>query len=514
VVRVVAGNGVEPTHGPEDTSNNVFYDEACLRSQYAACSRNQLSIQPFEGTTDTGVEISGGVASVAIDIDPVWNPKKKKGNKDEFVVRANTMATEQLGNLPEQFDLVLFCMPPGTGDWMAFATINGWDSYYNDESCGSVSAQLHEIGHNLNLAHSGDGDKNDKDAEYDDKSGYMGSSFEMDDIPKMCFNAAKNYQLGWYSRQQKSIDPTRGKPDSKTQTSKTRNFVMSGIVDYKTEGDTEDKLVVLRLNQKGIARDYYVGYNKATGFNAQTQEDQNEIVIWEKPTGGPFGYGISWKVTSLRFRGQRFVVPNFGRRNHFVEVKLLSNSIGESYLEAMEDVKISVTAYKAARSSCPHGGGAAGVPFEVRGRTDDYAYETSWSLKADDPTGGYVDFGSGYSRVSDFRSGSNLCPGVCYVFEIQDLFGDGISTGFFEGILDGETVFSGSSFGETEKKRFCVPGLPTGDGDCTDSKNLRYHRSKKKNCSWVGENTSKRCGKNWQGRSLAQHCPKTCNLCA
>ena len=86
-----------------------------------------------------------------------------------------------------------------------------------------VSSTVHEVGHNLGLAHSGDGN-----LEYGDQSGMMGKntiggsllswhsyhastfspsicpptspsySYNSDDTPLMCFNPAKNYQLGWY----------------------------------------------------------------------------------------------------------------------------------------------------------------------------------------------------------------------------------------------------------------------------------------------------------------------------
>jgi hypothetical protein len=154
VIRVIAKNGIEPTHDIEATQNNTYYDPVCLKSQYAACSKNQLVIKPFEGTTTTGVNIEKGVVNVKVDINPTGatsrNGKlegKRENNKKEFASRASAMAEEQLGNLPDQFDLVLFCIPPGTGDdWEAFANVNRWDSYYNDEWCGYVSAQLHEVG--------------------------------------------------------------------------------------------------------------------------------------------------------------------------------------------------------------------------------------------------------------------------------------------------------------------------------------------------------------------------------
>ena len=60
--------------------------------------------------------------------------------------------------------------------------MNGYKSVYNDIACGQVSTQIHEVGHNLNLNHSGKGSE-----EYGDKSCMMGYSYDEDDIPYMCF---------------------------------------------------------------------------------------------------------------------------------------------------------------------------------------------------------------------------------------------------------------------------------------------------------------------------------------
>ena len=48
-------------------------------------------------------------------------------------------------------DHVMYCLPPGTMSGIAYAYINHWKSVYSDLWCTYVSAQLHEIGHNLNL---------------------------------------------------------------------------------------------------------------------------------------------------------------------------------------------------------------------------------------------------------------------------------------------------------------------------------------------------------------------------
>ena len=61
-------------------------------------------------------------------------------------------------------------------------------SVYNDEICRYPNIQLHEVGHNLGLDHSGIG--ND---EYADESGFMGYGTDRDDEPRdlRCFNGPK-----------------------------------------------------------------------------------------------------------------------------------------------------------------------------------------------------------------------------------------------------------------------------------------------------------------------------------
>lgn len=515
VIRVIAENGIEPTNDMTTTQNNAFYDKVCLKSQYAACSKNQLIIKPFEGKTTTGETIEKGVVNVQVDINPTSKGGKGNGNREKLASRASQMAEKKLGNLKKQFDLVLFCLPPGTGDnWEAFANVNRWDSYYNDQWCGHVSSQLHEVGHNLNLAHSGAGNNKFKKNDYDDASGMMGKSYPNDDAPKMCFNGAKNFQLGWYERQQKSIDPTSGSPEIMTKISKTRHFVMNGIVDYEVAGDTKDKLVSLRLTQKGSEHDYYIGYNRATGFNEGTLDDENQIVVWEKPKGGPSGFGESWKLTSLQYRDQLYVIRDFGPKKHFVEIKLLSAPSDWESREDQEDVSISVTSYNAA-DSCVHSKEFQ-VPFKVNGETDDYAYETSWSLKVDSEAGGYMDFGSGYLQNTDFESTTNLCPGVCYVFQLNDIYGDGIKGGFIKGKLGEKIIFNESAFeNETQyTKRFCVKDIDNiGDGSCKDNATLKYKNNKKKDCSWVGKLKNYRCKKTWKDKPLSEFCPKACKKC-
>ena len=48
-------------------------------------------------------------------------------------------------------DHVMYCLPAATMSGIAYAYINSWNSVYSNQWCTYVSAQMHEIGHNLNL---------------------------------------------------------------------------------------------------------------------------------------------------------------------------------------------------------------------------------------------------------------------------------------------------------------------------------------------------------------------------
>lgn len=83
----------------------------------------------------------------------------------------------------------MYCMPPNIGfPGTTYAYINSGMSIYNNNWCSSVSAQVHEVGHNLNVAHTGEG--ND---EYGDETGLMGIGYIADDTRacyklRTCFN--------------------------------------------------------------------------------------------------------------------------------------------------------------------------------------------------------------------------------------------------------------------------------------------------------------------------------------
>lgn len=62
----------------------------------------------------------------------------------------------------------MYCLPPNSMSGIAYAYMNSWMSVYANDWCNYLSTQLHEVGHNLNLGHAGEGA-----AEYGDQVSHI-----------------------------------------------------------------------------------------------------------------------------------------------------------------------------------------------------------------------------------------------------------------------------------------------------------------------------------------------------
>ena len=113
-----------------------------LKTGYDRCSYGQLQFEPL---TNNSVVQSGGVHTVNLPATTV------KNNAREVVFDAAiAQATINLGKEPRLLaNHVMVCIPPGTGDWLAYSAVNHWMSVYNDKWCQYVSAQMHEIGKSM-----------------------------------------------------------------------------------------------------------------------------------------------------------------------------------------------------------------------------------------------------------------------------------------------------------------------------------------------------------------------------
>jgi len=116
----------------------------------------------------------------------------------------------------------------------------------------------------------------------------MGYSYGSSDTPVMCFNAAKSWQLGWYSDRRTTPDLT----------SDAATIKLAPINDY--EETTSDHTVILKL--EAGSTDYFLLYNKNEGVNSGTVEYANLVTVATQSGSGTsslvgtIGNGGTYKV--------------------------------------------------------------------------------------------------------------------------------------------------------------------------------------------------------------------------
>jgi hypothetical protein len=154
VIRVIA-NDKSTTAGESALASDVFDDSVNVAKQYKACSHGKLDFVKADDRAirhnkkdhgETG--ISNGVTTVRVNMST--------GKGDWAMANAITAALKQnfgVSSPAKLADHVMYCLPPGTMNGVAYAYVNSWMSVYNDRWCASLSGQMHEIGHNLNLGH-------------------------------------------------------------------------------------------------------------------------------------------------------------------------------------------------------------------------------------------------------------------------------------------------------------------------------------------------------------------------
>jgi len=520
VVRVEAIDA-EVTASAKELFDNTFTDKSCLTTQYKACSYGKLTMQPYKGKTADNQQING-VVDVKVNVELAKNSAVK--NLQLHAVTETYAAMG--GSLPhDAIDLVLFCFPPGSGGWAAYANINHRFSYYNDVFCSSVSAQLHEVGHNLGLGHSGGGG-----TDYDDTTGFMGESYNEDDT-HMCFNPAKNYQLGWYDDKVVDYNPL-------THEDAVRTVVVNGVSDYDSNSNGN---IVVRLEMPDKTQDFYIGFNRKTGINRDTKEDGDQITVVRKEIGLPKEYGMSIKHAALSI-GQFHVLEDFNdENNRSIRIKYDSNiNNGRDAIVTITDLS------RTDEVAIPC------AEYVVELKTDNFPEDNSWVILEDGGSGQSYGANPKYSEKNTVYSTTVCLPyNTKYKFEILDIYSDGLCCDQGEGYFrafdpDGVQLFAGGSYDpkafQVEEFKFSVgaslqhQNLPPTNPPIDDGKDNNNNDSdndsvvpckdrkgkfdwsgnpkkKFKNCKWIFK--KKKCDdSDKNGKQLWMHCPKKCGRCS
>jgi len=279
-----------------DLSDAVFGNETdalTLSSQFSDCSANKLNFIEANDRDGNSTSISNGVVTVnvynTIDLDEMENAVSF-----ELALQFNVSSPSELA------DHVMYCMPQEI-DESTRGYIGSWLTVFGSQIyCTYISDQMHQIGANLGLYTAVEG--NDT---YGDVSGYMGVGYCHENFPRMCFNGAHHWELGWFSDKHETINPLLL---TRSDVSKTQ---LIGSAEYTSILHASQK-VVLRL--RGGGDRYFVAFNRKVGNNNETQEGGDQVMITVRP---------DYRHTELKAtltEGGEFIVMNFGKTNHNVTI--------------------------------------------------------------------------------------------------------------------------------------------------------------------------------------------------
>jgi hypothetical protein len=232
-------------------TDRVFGDYGTPASQYKACSMGKKQLLPASGFSNGALELFVNAKITGTNVMDFENTIKR-----DLVLVAGSLYS---------YDHIIYCLPGGSHgpsgntDWHAYAYINWNTAFFNNKECGYLSSFVHELGHNMGLDHSGLGR-----LAYGDQSGIMGYSYERNNWPLMCFNSAKNWQLGWYS--DKSIDLSADRSIIGTWAGR-----LYGYPDYESIPDNGHVLIKIG--------DIFIQYNKIAEMNKETQHKLSQVVF-------------------------------------------------------------------------------------------------------------------------------------------------------------------------------------------------------------------------------------------
>ncbi|KAL7431028.1 hypothetical protein ACHAXH_003303 [Discostella pseudostelligera] len=336
VVKVTDKNGLAVSESTTTISDDVFGtsgDPVNLKSQLDACSMGRLTVVPGDnnsGQIKQSVYSAPGVISVKLSIS-ITNT----ANPD--IRNAITTAVQNLlgVTLPGPYKHVMYVLQKCylNCGWAAYAYVGGWNSVYVGAYYKQVGVTVHELGHNFGLLHSGGLDG----LEYTDHTCMLGNPLYSDDVGRMCYNAAKSWQIGWYNDRKITLNP-------KTALASNANWgtvvTLVGIADYQNVANIP---VVLKLETDTVD-DYFIAFNRAVGINADNDEADNEVTVILTGQNGEKASQSHLRATLAV--GEQYVISNFGGGGRNCPIKLVSIDTSTSIWKANVQVGSSLTPTK------------------------------------------------------------------------------------------------------------------------------------------------------------------------
>ena len=113
----------------------------------------------------------------------------------------------------------------------------------------------------------------------------MRRSYPSNEVPRMCFNTAKNYQLGWYQDNTLSL----------SQNHQNWKGKLIGIVDYENDIYSDKARVLIDIND-GNGKLYLVSFNRKSSFNVGTNKGGDKVLVHSRNNENN---GKDWDTSDL-----------------------------------------------------------------------------------------------------------------------------------------------------------------------------------------------------------------------
>jgi len=206
----------------------------------------------------------------------------------------------------------ILCICPDVvdfGGYVGYGETGGTKTCYLDRHGSSPFVQMHELGHNLQFFHSGEGN-----SEYGDPTGIMGGMYNSDiHWGKMCFNAAKTWQAGWYSDHHSTVTPTN-------------ESYIGNIVDVNSValgGINANDDVVVKV-QSADELSLYFMLHRLEGITSDMKEEYIDTYA-DKINIQRWGYsGISSKAIGHLAIGEEYIQEDWSNTGKALHIKVCS----------------------------------------------------------------------------------------------------------------------------------------------------------------------------------------------
>lgn len=295
----------------------TYGDAMTVKSGFESCSFGAMQItSDYSGTSvDQSVMSAPGVVDVKIGLS------LSSASQVAIIEAAATATMKKMKiGLPGPFAHVIFILEDCyTGEaecnFAAYGYVNHWVLVTLGHNWAYPAVIMHELGHNLNLAHSGGLDG----GSYTDHTCLMGNPLFSDDVGRMCFNPVKNFQIamgsgGWYD------DEHIQSWNSGTTGGTSWRGKIIGLADYGS--NPNDLPFILKL-ETGTASDYFVSFNRASGINSEVQQAANQVTMYQVDAGEGFSYSRSTLKAAIQ-NGRSATIENWRKSGKDLTIKVVS----------------------------------------------------------------------------------------------------------------------------------------------------------------------------------------------